>query len=126
MEADGARAPRELTATAAVSRARARKEGACAARRLFRAGVPRPPSGPAHKPGVASAVPERPAARQLQTLTYSGPWKPRRRFVRKWSLFCLGRLLRNTLLLYSQQSFHLMLCKEYMRFERGKKREHTK
>lgn len=92
-----------------------------AARRLFRAGVPRPPSGPAHRPGVASAAPERLAARQLQTLTYPGPWEPRRRVGQETVTFCLGRLLRNTPLLYSQQSFNLILCKEYMRFERGEK-----
>lgn len=78
MEADGARAPRELTATAAASPAGARKEGACAARRGVSSGTacPAPPSGPAHEPGVASAVPERLAGRQLQTLTDTGPWKP--------------------------------------------------
>lgn len=47
MGADGTTAPEELTATAAVSGAGAGKEGACAARGLFRAAGPRPLSGPA-------------------------------------------------------------------------------
>lgn len=49
----GARTPQELTATAAASRARARKERACAARRGVSSGpaCPAPPSGPAHSLG---------------------------------------------------------------------------
>lgn len=46
MAADGTRTPEELTAAAAGSEAEAGKEGACAARRLFRAVWPRLPGGP--------------------------------------------------------------------------------
>lgn len=47
MGADGTPGREGLTATAAVSGAGAGKEGACAARGLFRAAGPRPLSGPA-------------------------------------------------------------------------------
>lgn len=46
MGADGTQTPEELTAAATAYGAGARKEGACAAQRLFRAASPRPLSGP--------------------------------------------------------------------------------
>lgn len=101
MGPDGTRVPEELTSAAAASGAGAGKEGACAAPRLFRPGVPRPPPGPA-PPGVASAVPAgRPAAGGRGPGVACGPAHVETAAggseaacsVNRWSLLCLRVLL---------------------------------
>lgn len=102
MGADGTRTPEELTATAAGSGAGAGKEGVCAARRLFRAAVPRPLSGPAR----CLRWPRR-CLRDWRLRATANPgfledertWKPplgasdTACFINKWSLLLRGQAL---------------------------------
>lgn len=109
MGGDGTRTPEELTATAAASGAGARKEGACAARRLFRPGVPRPLPGPAHYLGWPWRCLKDwrlPATASSDCPVDTGTWELQvgasalSCFVSKWSSLRLVRLIRNTLLLF--------------------------